>query len=376
MRKRIGSSSGAPRWRSAAPARSPRPRQARPRWRRSARPSSTPPRIAATRAKGDRGRRSPRRSRPRIFATPRRWRSARRTSGSTPARPRRASRTSPTSRAGKTWARRPTARRCSPAPSPRAARVTRPCRWAPRNARPAPSASRAARTARAPASPARSRRGRSRSARLHGHQRLRGRRGHAQLRGTGWADPVGNRHVSGAGRLRPVHLRRRLPDRRLRRRVRDHARNLPAAEACRRLLHAHGRRCGTGTTCAAATSTCVVYPSVGQSCAGDDNVANRCLDGICDPSGKCARYGKRGDPCEAAFQTCGVGMVSCDATTLRCEPTCTPGNGCGAGGQMCCAGRRCNAGVGVQRRRVRVASGACRGGSRTERARIVGARAV
>ena len=106
-----------------------------------------------------------------------------------------------------------------------------------------------------------------------------------------------------------------------------------------------GGDCGTGTTCAAATSTCVVYPSVGQSCAGDDNVANRCLDGICDPSGKCVRYGKRGDPCEAAFQTCGVGMVTCDATTLRCEPTCTPGNGCGGRGQVCCAGRRCNAGL-------------------------------
>ena len=39
------------------------------------------------------------------------------------------------------------------------------------------------------------------------------------------------------------------------------------------------------------------------------------------------------------------GVVSCDATTLRCEPTCTPGNGCGAGGQLCCAGRRCNAGL-------------------------------
>jgi len=103
--------------------------------------------------------------------------------------------------------------------------------------------------------------------------------------------------------------------------------------------------CGTGTTCAAATNTCVVYPAVGQPCAGDHNVANQCRDGICDASGRCVRYGKRGDSCSAPIDTCGFGMVRCDSTSLRCEPECMPGNGCGARGQVCCAGQRCNAGL-------------------------------
>ena len=106
-----------------------------------------------------------------------------------------------------------------------------------------------------------------------------------------------------------------------------------------------GGECGAGTYCAAATNTCVDYPSVGQPCAGNFNVANQCFDGICDSSGRCARYGKRGDPCQSiGIDTCGVGMVRCDSITARCTPECMPGSGCGARRQICCAGQRCNAG--------------------------------
>jgi len=115
-----------------------------------------------------------------------------------------------------------------------------------------------------------------------------------------------------------------------------------AGDACTPL----NSECGAGTACAAATNTCVMYPPVGQPCVGDFNALNQCLDGICDLSGRCARYGRRGDPCQADFiDTCGVGMVRCDATTLRCAPECMPGNGCGARGQICCANQRCNAGL-------------------------------
>jgi len=107
----------------------------------------------------------------------------------------------------------------------------------------------------------------------------------------------------------------------------------------------HAGECGYGTSCAAATNTCVVYPAIGQPCAGDVNVDNQCHDGICDLSGKCVRYGRRGDSCQTTFDTCGFGAVRCDSTTLRCEPTCGPGNGCGARGQSCCADQRCNSGL-------------------------------
>jgi len=103
--------------------------------------------------------------------------------------------------------------------------------------------------------------------------------------------------------------------------------------------------CGPGATCAAATNTCVVYPAIGEPCAGDFNAANQCLDGVCFVGDRCARYGRRGDPCDAQFDTCGVGMVMCDRTTLRCAPECGPGNGCGARGQICCVNQRCNAGL-------------------------------
>jgi hypothetical protein len=105
--------------------------------------------------------------------------------------------------------------------------------------------------------------------------------------------------------------------------------------------------CGVNAYCAAATNTCVAYPAIGQPCGGDFNALNQCRDGICagSGSGQCVRYGKRGDPCsDIGIDTCGVGNVMCDSTTLRCTPTCSPGNGCGAPGQICCRGQRCNAG--------------------------------
>jgi len=102
--------------------------------------------------------------------------------------------------------------------------------------------------------------------------------------------------------------------------------------------------CGTGTYCAAATNTCVLFPSVGQPCGGDNGAANQCLDGFCDSSGRCARFGTRGASCQAGPDICS-GMLMCDATTSQCLPRCMPGNGCGARGQFCCAGQRCHAGL-------------------------------
>jgi hypothetical protein len=105
-------------------------------------------------------------------------------------------------------------------------------------------------------------------------------------------------------------------------------------------------QCGPGTYCVPGLNTCISLPAVGQQCAGDSGVINQCLDGFCDSSTMCVRFGRKGELCQPNLtDSCGLGMNQCDSTTLQCTPVCMPGNGCGAPGQMCCAGQRCNAGA-------------------------------
>lgn len=103
-------------------------------------------------------------------------------------------------------------------------------------------------------------------------------------------------------------------------------------------------QCGLGTWC--IVDTCIPLPSVGQQCGGDSGVLNQCLDGFCDSTKVCTRFAKKGELCQPNLgaDAC-QGVNQCDATTLQCTPVCMPGNGCGAPGQMCCAGQRCNAGA-------------------------------
>jgi hypothetical protein len=104
--------------------------------------------------------------------------------------------------------------------------------------------------------------------------------------------------------------------------------------------------CGPGTYCGSA-NTCVQLPTLGQPCAGDHGAADECLGGICDMTGLCIPFAKKGEACQTGLtsDSCGLGVNRCDATTLTCTPTCMPGNGCGAPGQICCAGGLCNAGA-------------------------------
>jgi len=101
--------------------------------------------------------------------------------------------------------------------------------------------------------------------------------------------------------------------------------------------------CGPGTYCGTA-NTCLLLPAVGQPCAGDHGQPDECLAGVCDAAGLCVAFGKKGDPCQTGpdAESCGASPNQCDATTLTCTPICAPGNGCGAPGQICCAGQLCN----------------------------------
>ena len=100
--------------------------------------------------------------------------------------------------------------------------------------------------------------------------------------------------------------------------------------------------CGLGTYCGAA-STCVVLPSIGQSCVGNAGEGQACIDGACDPGSMiCVPFGKQGDTCEAA--TCGLAFT-CDSATRTCLPNCIRGSACGSPGQSCCAEQLCNGGA-------------------------------
>jgi len=107
--------------------------------------------------------------------------------------------------------------------------------------------------------------------------------------------------------------------------------------------------CGSAAFCGPA-STCIVWPTVGQSCAGNAGEGEECLDGACDLATMiCVPFRQNGDPCPPgpsyATHACGYLTLACDSDTLTCQPLCAPGVACGAPGQTCCAEQSCNAGA-------------------------------
>jgi len=104
--------------------------------------------------------------------------------------------------------------------------------------------------------------------------------------------------------------------------------------------------CAPGTYCG-PTRTCILLPPIGQPCAGDDGQATECVNGVCDSRGLCVPYGRLGQPCEPGFifDSCLPYKFECEETTGTCQPTCLPGNACGAPGQPCCANQQCNEGA-------------------------------